>query len=232
VRHVAHEAAHEFLHLDGKIVQTLKLLVTRPGELTLEYFRGRRARYVSPLRLYLTVSLVYFALVAIAPAPNAKFEVTAEDIRTPEQREAIERVQERMREFRSEFPHQVPRVLFVLMPLFALTTWTFYGTRQPYYIPHLYYSIHFHTFVFLVLAVGKLFAFGGRAGDAIGTVLTLVIFPYHYVALRRAFGGTRAEVGWKGTATLLLYLLAVAGVFIVLLKVWLTWVTGTDLHPS
>jgi hypothetical protein len=30
----AHEATHEFLHLDGKILQTLKLLVTKPGLLT------------------------------------------------------------------------------------------------------------------------------------------------------------------------------------------------------
>jgi len=221
---------HEFLHFDGKIFLTLKLLVTKPGELTLDYLRGRRARYVSPVRLYLAISVVYFALMAVAPAPNARFEVTADDIRTPEQREAIERVQERMREFRAEFPHQMPRVLFVLMPLFALTTWTFYRSRQPYYIPHLYYSIHLHSFAFLVLASGRLLAFGGRLANALGDLLILAIFAYHYVALRRAFGGTGKEVAWKGTATLLLYLLLIVAVFTILLIIWVRWVAGTDLH--
>ena len=64
-----HEAFHEFAHLDGKIVQTLRLLMTKPGMLTKEFLEGRRARYISPLRLYLTCSLLFFALAALtAPA--------------------------------------------------------------------------------------------------------------------------------------------------------------------
>jgi hypothetical protein len=62
-----HEAFHEFAHLDGKIVQTLRLLLTKPGLLTREFLSGRRARYVSPLRLYLTCSLLFFALAAFTP---------------------------------------------------------------------------------------------------------------------------------------------------------------------
>src|SRR5258706_9109608 len=57
-----HEAFHEFAHVDGKIVQTLRLLLTKPGQLTHEFLEGRRERYVSPLRLYLTCSLIFFAL--------------------------------------------------------------------------------------------------------------------------------------------------------------------------
>ena len=62
---VAHDAAHEFLHVDGKIVETLKLLFLEPGRLTLEHWRGRRVRYVAPIRLYLTLSLLYFVTVAV-----------------------------------------------------------------------------------------------------------------------------------------------------------------------
>ena len=57
-----HEGVHEFAHLDGKIFQTLDLLLFKPGELTAEFFRGRRARYIPPLRLYLVCSLLFFAL--------------------------------------------------------------------------------------------------------------------------------------------------------------------------
>ena len=35
----------------------------RPGQLTLEYINGRRVRYIQPLRLYLTFSLIFFAVV-------------------------------------------------------------------------------------------------------------------------------------------------------------------------
>jgi hypothetical protein len=34
----------------------------QPGELTNEYIRGRRVRYVQPLRMYLTFSVLFFAL--------------------------------------------------------------------------------------------------------------------------------------------------------------------------
>src|SRR4051812_36542961 len=55
-----HEAASEFLHWDGKLAATFRLLFTRPGELTQEYLAGRRASYLSPLRLYLTCSVLFF----------------------------------------------------------------------------------------------------------------------------------------------------------------------------
>jgi hypothetical protein len=215
VRHFTHDAVHEFLHLDGKIFQTLKLLISKPGELTLEYFRGRRARYISPVRLYLTCSLLYFAISAVAPAPNARWEVTADDAPTPEIQEALDRARERMDELRGEMSHQAPRAMFILMPVFAFTTWTLYRRSQPYYVPHLYYAIHFHAFVFLVFAAATALAFGGMAGNIAGSILTLVVFPYHYLGLRRTFGGTRNEVAWKGSAILVAYLL----VFVVILAV-------------
>ncbi|MEO1086210.1 MAG: DUF3667 domain-containing protein, partial [Acidobacteriota bacterium] len=43
---------------DARIWSTLRVLFRRPGQLTLEFLEGRRARYVSPLRLYLVASLL------------------------------------------------------------------------------------------------------------------------------------------------------------------------------
>ena len=51
---------------EGALWRTLKLLLTRPGALTREYLAGRRRRYVLPLRLYLTVSLVALVLLRFA----------------------------------------------------------------------------------------------------------------------------------------------------------------------
>jgi hypothetical protein len=194
--------------------------------------RGRRARYISPVRLYLTFSLLFFAVMAVAPS-NANWQVTADDVSAPGAQEALHTAQEKMAEIRRDLPHQAPRVMFVLMPVFALTTWAFYRRAQPYYVPHLYYSIHFHAFVFLVFAVGKLLAFGGTVGNAIGQLLALVVFPYHYVALRRTFGGTRAQTAWKGTAIVVVYLLLLVSAFAALLLYLIrSAISGVDLHPS
>ncbi|MDX2299432.1 MAG: DUF3667 domain-containing protein [Xanthomonadaceae bacterium] len=46
--------------IDGRIVQTLGPLLFRPGYLSNEYFAGRRVRYVSPVRLFVFLSLLAF----------------------------------------------------------------------------------------------------------------------------------------------------------------------------
>lgn len=63
---LVHDTIHEFLHLDGKIFNTIKMLFTKPGHLTKEFLRGRRASYINPIRLYLTMSILYFVLSAFS----------------------------------------------------------------------------------------------------------------------------------------------------------------------
>lgn len=60
-----HEFVGHYVALEGKLWQTLRLLLLRPGQLTAEYLRGRRVPYIHPLRLYLTLSLVMFALIKL-----------------------------------------------------------------------------------------------------------------------------------------------------------------------
>lgn len=60
-----HEFVGHYVALEGKLWQTLKLLVLRPGELTKEFLAGRCMPYIPPLRLYLTLSLVLFALIKV-----------------------------------------------------------------------------------------------------------------------------------------------------------------------
>lgn len=48
------------LNFDSRTFRTLWPLFARPGFLTLEYFAGRRVRYVTPLRLFFFLSVVSF----------------------------------------------------------------------------------------------------------------------------------------------------------------------------
>jgi hypothetical protein len=69
LREFLHELAEEFLHWDGKLATTFRLLVTRPGALTNEYLAGRRIGYISPLRVYLTCSVLFFFVGSLMPKP-------------------------------------------------------------------------------------------------------------------------------------------------------------------
>lgn len=55
----------EVLEVDGRVWRTFVAML-RPGKLTREFNRGRRRRYMSPVRLYLFVSVVMFAVAGIS----------------------------------------------------------------------------------------------------------------------------------------------------------------------
>ena len=59
-----HDFLHGVLHFEGKIWRTLPLLVWKPGELTRRYIDGERARFVSPVALFLFSAFLMFAAVS------------------------------------------------------------------------------------------------------------------------------------------------------------------------
>ena len=64
---IGHEIAHGVFHFEGKMPRTLPMLVWRPGELTRRYVAGERARFVSPLAIFLFSVFLLFAIVANLP---------------------------------------------------------------------------------------------------------------------------------------------------------------------
>ena len=56
-----HDFTHSILHFEGKIWRTLPLLFFKPGQLTRRYVHGERARFVSPLALFLFSVFLMFA---------------------------------------------------------------------------------------------------------------------------------------------------------------------------
>lgn len=59
------------LNIDARIFRTVGPLLAHPGRLSLEYFAGHRVRYVSPVRLFVFLSIATF-LVARMVAPDLK----------------------------------------------------------------------------------------------------------------------------------------------------------------
>lgn len=64
-----------YIAVEGALWQSLKLLLLKPGQLTREYLEGRRRRYVLPLRLYLTISVLALLVLRLA----AHVELRGED---------------------------------------------------------------------------------------------------------------------------------------------------------
>lgn len=184
VPHFAAEAAETLTHADSRLWRTLGHLLVRPGRLTREFFAGRRARYLPPFRLYVVVSLLYFVLIAVLPdaptpislnvgdpAPAQAGAVAPEpavcsdlDYRGPGEDRIRPALQQACRKaaadggkgLTSAFMDNVPRALFVFLPLIAAVALLLYWRPRRYYVEHLLFFLHNHSAVFVVLGLHAL----------------------------------------------------------------------------
>lgn len=59
VWHFFEEGLHFITHFDGKFFNTLKEIVRRPGQLSLDYCKGKRKTYFKPLSFFLLLVVLY-----------------------------------------------------------------------------------------------------------------------------------------------------------------------------
>jgi hypothetical protein len=88
----------------------------------------------------------------------------------------------------SKTEHLIPKMMFVLLPLFALLLKLFYSRKKYLYVNHAIFSLHFHAVVFLLFLfsaiVGKIFP---ALSNIFGILEIALIVLYLIVALRKAY---------------------------------------------
>lgn len=92
-----HDLLHGVFHFEGKVWRTLPDLAIRPGRLTRDYIEGKRARYVSPLALFLFMVFLMFAVVGWTSSMP-----TALPVKPGEAREALADVDQSIRAFEAK----------------------------------------------------------------------------------------------------------------------------------
>jgi hypothetical protein len=71
-------------HVDGRVVHTIPPLLLKPGFLTLEYFSGRRVRYIAPFRLMFVLSLLAFFVIHLQiDSVSEKFGLDGNGLKGP-----------------------------------------------------------------------------------------------------------------------------------------------------
>ncbi len=75
-----HDLLHGVLHFEGKTWRTLPMLAWKPGELTRNYIDGQRARYVSPMALFLFCVFLTFAVMSLTGSLGANSEAARKGI--------------------------------------------------------------------------------------------------------------------------------------------------------
>ena len=101
--HVIGELAHGIFYLETKTWRTLPMVLFRPGTLTRNYVYGKRARYLSPLTMFLfAIFIMFFAFSTIDPPQNIRddsVQVTQEDL--TEARQELEQARAELEQART-----------------------------------------------------------------------------------------------------------------------------------
>jgi hypothetical protein len=233
----------EFVEFDSKFFRSFRPLLLKPGFLTREFNMGRRSSYISPFRLYIFISILFFFVIMtvgqdgivvgeLEEATNEIDEVLSNEELTEEDRKDLVEFQSMVRQFlgteemdpelkdnlinfegeelensdswlirrlkekeeqidkmdavefqrklASEFKNNFPKIMFLLLPVFAIILKVLYARRKIYYVEHLIFSFHFHTFVFIVLLISTLISYAEN-------LFLLVILIYLFIAMREVY---------------------------------------------
>jgi hypothetical protein len=198
-RALADDLTQAVLKVDRKVASTARALLT-PGQLTMEYLLGRRARYAKPLSLYLLCAGLHYLAWSTYTAPlgkghyqiglaSAEVRSEASDAGTgPDQRSALvqrlDRHPERAERVLEGFQSPKGQLTWVA----ALTLGLALATRKRRFLfsEHLIFTLHVQAFGSLLSALGL--ALG--LNDQVGLALSVV---YDAAAFVRVYG-----FGWWG----------------------------------
>jgi hypothetical protein len=87
---------------------------------------------------------------------------------------------------------------FILLPIFALILKLFYIRQRHYYLKHLIFSIHLHSFIFIVfILIVALYMIWSGISNWISTVLIFTIPVYVILAQRNFYSQTWLKVFLK-----------------------------------
>ena len=260
VGHLLGHYVEDVTHFDGKFFLSLKYLIFRPGFLSMEYIKGRRAAYLNPIRMYVFTSAFFFLFLFLMSG-HEKAENkpdTSKNIQTNLDTSGIQKYHSRQqydslvekgivkdgwfrrkyieKEFdirekyqgnkaqffenlREEFLHELPKIIFVSLPFFALLLKLFYRrNRELYYVDHIIFSFHQYTFIFFFffafMAMNAMFDFfHSHIPGFLVFFMLLGLFYYLYKALRVFYHQNRLK-------TILKYILISIIFFFVILAIF------------
>lgn len=83
---LAHDIAHGVFHFEGKLWNTLPLLIWHPGRLTRRYVDGERVKFVSPMAMFLFSVFLMFAVLSNISAHHGPGEHAQDEVASTAQK--------------------------------------------------------------------------------------------------------------------------------------------------
>lgn len=206
------DAAETLFNIDNRVFKTLKDLFLSPGKVTLKYINGQRADYLPPLRIYFSISVVYFLILSLIETNKVFFIEFGSDS-----------------EHTKELASTIQYLMFFLVPVMALIIQLFYQKQKKYYVEFLIFSVHIHSIWFVLLSFDLLAIYlSGYVEHSYSSIPYLLVavlsivsnflpFAYLTMSLRKVFEESWIRSVFKTLGVIFLYFMVLALVVIVIL---------------
>jgi hypothetical protein len=232
VAEYVHDLIDHSIHLDRKVWKTFWPLLLRPGKVADDYLANKRACYIKPLKLYLAVIAIAFAMVQffgwdlglrfgltrptvslyLVQKSQPRTAVSSEQIRAESNPLALDYVRTSgilhlkalPREQQLQVPHQ--RGIHYL-PYLTLALVPIYAVLLMwiYARRRMRFGAHMIFALYLHSFFLIVFVMEAKLPLVMATMLSLWAVAYSVMALRRVYGGTWGETILRGTALTLSY---------------------------
>lgn len=205
LKHFVSHVVHEITHFDSnKVLKTFLTLLFRPGLLTSEYLAGKKGRYINPIRIYLTLSALYFLFAwgTLADLRGGSVQRIASNPNTVAMARARGMEPKALAEKATQKAEKYAAVLrFVSVLVSGLFLSVFYFSMKRYYVEHLIFSLHFYSFDFFTKSLFALvFILTAAAGWKLPVMALNMFYPvaliYLAFALRQVY-----RQSWAMTTT-------------------------------
>ena len=206
VKHFFSETLESFFHFDNRFFRSLKLLITRPGQLSLNYVQGKRVSFMKPLQLFLVLNLCLFI------TPGNPFSIPLYNYITYRPftgygtkkiiADKIDKDKSNLNEYSIQFNEKIKseskEFIFIYIPFYAFLFFLFFISSKRFFAEHLVFACHFMS-IYILLTILNIFLIElpfyyfskldySQLFDDINTFgLQLLLLFYLFIAVRKFY---------------------------------------------
>lgn len=162
IKHFLIEFFTSLFFADGKILSTLRIIFSKPGELTRTYISGNRKKYIAPLQLFFFTNLLYFLFPMLSTFNTSLSSQIKGQYYSPIIKETIKKELKitglSYEDYRSKYEAQSTQngklllIVLVLLQAFAFSL-LFLRNKKYFFTDFLAASAYFNSIYILVLLV-------------------------------------------------------------------------------
>jgi hypothetical protein len=214
VRHVLGEALHFLSHFEGKLLTTIRTIVTKPGKFSLDFCHGIRKKYYQPISLFLLLVVIYL-LFPKMQGLNMRFETYVSPeysyawYATPVVKKKLASSGYSFTELAEKYNHESPKVskllLLLYLPLTALFLWLIFINKRKRFFDHFIIATEFNSVMlgvslvlFPVIYLWALAFYLAKvkapeiSEETLGIIFSIILLTFSFFAFRRFY----AEKKW------------------------------------